>query len=728
MSDVTKKHNYPIIGELALKHSLIKQQDLEKAIAACSDTTDRDKALEEYLVSEKLVSKLNMKRLKTAARAMAMRQKDIRFGTIAVNMKFVTKSLIEMALAEQKNEITKKKKAKRIGKLLVEAGIISSTEKEIIIKEQHRLQREKDKFMHQTVEFIDDGKESLEDVDKRTKPLSDQTGTQSDQPDQERKRYNVHRTQDRTKMFPKGIKLVISDDGLTAYISKTKKFNKNIKTDDILEILKKEHIKFGIVDKTLIKGFIKSNIFLKQYFKIAQGAAPDPGKDGKINYFFDTNRLKPGRINENGDIDFKERGDIPYVEEGTILAEKIPMVKEKPGKNIFGDIITIRPAVDAKLKYDKGAKFSENSTKIVASINGQPKLSWSGVISVLDDFVTKTDVNYETGHVEYHGNIKIKGCVQNGFKVRGNNIFANEIDGGIIHAERDLQVSGIIRNARIYSRGNIWAKFIQKSEILCMGDIHTTKEIVESKIKNSGACILKRGKIISSEVTSKMGVYAKDIGTDISKPTHIRTGIDVFMPEETEKLEKKIAEQKKKITAHRDNITELEEDNKKHQDKITKLAQIQDRAEIEQKNIDAKISSLNRAYETEEIRKLEDRLKDLKKEAEKAEKKLTIYFNKTDIQDKKIARLNVSVALQEEKLKEFITEKKNLIEWGEETSGVVIVKVTGTIMAGTIVAGKHSEKRIARKLKNAIIKEVMVTRSQTGKKEAPHWEMHIFPG
>lgn len=725
MSDTKKEPLYPVIGKLALKRSLLKKRDIEKAIAACAGTTSPDKDFEDYLVSRKLISSLDMKRLNIAAKAIIMRQRDIKFGTIAVNMKIVTRNLIEMALDEQKKEITEKKRARRVGDILVEAGIISSLERDLILKEQHRLQKETNRAMQQADMLMED-KTPLEDIKRPGDKISDGPEIKSDQPEPGKKDIDIQ--QGRTKIFPEGIKLVISGDGLAAYLSKTKKFDNNIKPDDILELLETEHISFGIVDRTLIKGFIESKVFLKKPFKVAAGIAPFPGKNGKIKYFFDTDRLKPGKINQDGGIDFKERGEIPYVKEGTLLAEKIPMVKEKSGKSVFGDVITIQPAVDAKLKYDKGAKFSENSTKIVSSINGQPTLSWSGVISVLDDFVTRADVNYETGHINYKGNIRIKGCVQNKFKVRGNNIWANEIDGGIIHAERDLRVAGVIRNARIYSRGNVWAKFIQKSEILCMGDVHSTKEIVESRIENSGACILEKGKIISSHITSKMGVYARDIGTDISKPSHITIGIDVFIPKEIEKLRKEISAQEIKIAGFREKITILEQDNRENQDKITKLAQIQDRAELEQKGIAGKISSRNQSVEIEEIGKLQNRLNDLKKIARNAEKELDACFNRIDIQDKKITRLNVSIALQKDKVKDLVTEKKNLIEWGKNFSGVAMVKVTGTIMAGTMVVGKHSEKRIGRKIKNATIKEVVVAPPKAEKKESVCWEMCVIPG
>ncbi len=746
MPDIDEQTDYPVIGQLAVKHSLIKKDELEKAVAACMEHKNSEKALEQYLVTKELISETDMNRLKKAAKAIAMRRQDIRFGVIAINLGLINKSLVEMALDEQKKEISLNKKARRIGDILVEAGIISAKQRNMILKEQHKLRKKKEKIQKQAIKIIKEKAQNKQTTEKNKNhgsavKKSDKSEIKSNTP--QNNDYDINTDFARTKDFPIGIKLIIPEDGLAAYIVKTEEFNFNTKIKDITEILEQENICFGVVDYTLIRGFIKSNAFKEKPFRIAAGIEPKPGKDGSIKYYFDTNRLKPGQIDKDGKIDFKDRGEIPYVEKGALLAEKIPMIKGKDGKNIFGKTIPVRPVTDARLKYDKGAHFIDNATKMIASINGQPQLSWAGVVSVLDEFVTRQDVNYETGHINYQGNIRIRGCVQNGFKVKGNSIWANEIDGGIIHADGDVKINGIISKARIYSRGNIWAKFIHKSKIICMGDIHITKEIVESKIENSGACIIKRGKIINSKITSKMGVYVKDIGTEISMPSNITTGLDIFILKETENLEQKIYDQKINLRRSEKKKNKLEENNRKNQDKITMLAQIQDKARLETKNIASKISSLDKKKEKQKIEELKDRLKKLKKNASEAEKQLNKYFEKTDVQDKKIARLKVSIALQEDKLKEFITEKKNLITWSEELPGIAIIKASGTIMAGTIVAGKHSQKIIKNSIKNVTIKELMIKRAEEKKqknkktkqtekeeeeKQSTYWEMQILQG
>ena len=46
---------------------------------------------------------------------------------------------------------------------------------------------------------------------------------------------------------------------------------------------------------------------------------PIQGKNARVEFFFNTDYLKAGDLSIDGGIDFKDRGEIPHVEEGTVL-------------------------------------------------------------------------------------------------------------------------------------------------------------------------------------------------------------------------------------------------------------------------------------------------------------------------------------------------------------------------------------------------------------------------
>jgi len=659
---------YPIIGQLALKHSLITKENLEMALEKCGK--GNDPALADYLLEQKLVSALDMKRLITASKAMEIREKDIRFGAIAIENRYISNSLLKLALDEQKMELTRNKRSKLLGDILVEACMITKDQRNNILKKQNRIKE-------------------LNRLPQKTPGSPNQEAEEQITVSQESHNLNT------ATILERGMKLTISQDAITAFISKTDDFDDNITLHDIKYILRSQGIVFGIVDDTLVKGFIESRGFKTKPFKIAMGVEPQKGTDASITYFFDTDRLKVGKIGPKGTIDFKERGDIPRVSALDVLAEKKPPVEGCDGKNVFGETTVVTPAKDIKMKYGKGARTSDDGLKIIAQIDGQPKLSWAGMISVLDEF-TAENVDYESGHIDYQGNVKIKGCVQSGFKVSGENIRAAEIDGGIIHAEGDLSVAGGINEAVIYAKGNVWAKFIHKSTILCMGDLYANKEIVESTIENSGACVINQGKIIASTISSKMGIYAGNIGTERSISTTLKVGVDTFMKKELAKLKKTITENQENLLKAKEQKLKIEMAVKAEHKTTSHLAHIQEKGLASKQDVAKVDEDLNNSFKTLEM--LENNLKKIAEE----------------------------IKILKEELGSNLKERENIEKWSRENPGLSIVDVTQILMAGTKIIGPNSETTIGKTLKKAKVKELMYTASGKDSDQG-WWEMRITP-
>ena len=705
------KENYPLIAKLALQHGLVPEEELKKAVHDSAAKEEAPGALERYLVENNLVSKQNLLRLQAASKAMVMRKRDIRFGAIALQKGLVSKTILELALEEQKNRLARKK-ATRVGDLLVEAGIITTTQRDCILKEQKRLK---------TI--------TRENATHRQPLARDKKGANADQrpgkktPRPDPSPENQPPSLETTIM---GMKLTIPGDASAAYLSKTDDFDDSITLRDIKQLLEDQLVVYGIVDDSLISGFIRSSGFREKPFRVAKGIVPQRGTDAKIDCFFDTDHLKAGQINDSGEIDFRERGEIPQIQEGFVLGKKTPLTQEQPGKNIHGEITTVPPAKNAKLKYGKGTRLSEDGFKVIAATDGQPKLSWSGVFSVLDEFITKGDVNYETGHITYQGNVKIKGRIQNGFKVNGNNIRTMAIDGGIVNAEGDLSVSDGINEAIIFAKGHVWAKYIHNSTILSMGNIFCTKEIVESRIETSGACVAKQGKIIHSSITAKMGIYAGDIGSKRSKPCTLKVGTDIFVLKELERLKTEISGIREEIALQREKRSEIMEKSKAEQEKSTKLAHLQDRSQLDQKSTITKIAGLDRVSDMEEIKEMKAQLQQMKTSAKNAEQQLNQSFDAIDLINQEITRVDEAIALKTDMVEELLDEQSTLGQMAKKQPGVAIIEVMGSLMEGTLVKGRHSELRTERNSRNTKIKEVLLSNPED-KKQEQYWEMRIVP-
>jgi uncharacterized protein (DUF342 family) len=703
VTDNSSKPKIPFIGLLAVKNFLVTKEDLKKGMSRCSGEENMDLALKEYFLSNKLVSSHNMERLLRAAKALVMRQKEFKFGTIAVRKGFINQSVLKLALEEQQDAIKTQKKFRLVGDMLVEAGMLTEKQRDYILKLQKRVRQEVKRASREKANKInlDDEKNSGKDPETQAldTPAENLSEKQEDQ--------SVLLEPD---IIAGGIKLEISKDFMEAFLSKTGDFDDNVTLTEIKETLLDKGIVSGIVVDEMIEGFINSSGFKTKSFRVAKGISPIQGKDAKVEFFFNTDYLKAGGLTKNGVIDFKDRGEIPYVEEGTVLAEKIPMVESQHGQNIYGDEIETIPGTDIAIKYGKGAKLSEDGFKVLAAVKGLPKYALSGHIFVHQEYTTEGDVDYETGHIDYNGNINIKGRIKSGFKVKGNDITAIELDGGIVTAEGDVKILGGINEGTIYARGSVYAKFIHNSEVICMGDVIVGKEVVDADIECSGSCVVENGKLIASRITAKMGVKARNIGTDMASPNVIKVGHDAFTEKELERNSEQVGKINKQISHHGKKKENLKKESLNLQKQITELAHVQDRSQLEEKQIKSKISSMgNDVANAETINESKKKMEQLKINAQEAADNLDICFDKSEKIEEIMEKEGRQIKALEERRDNFLEERSNLIAWAKDHPGKSVVIVEGAMLTETVIFGQHSEKRVTELIRHAKIMEVSST-------------------
>ncbi len=681
--DSNSKLKIPLIGLLAVKNFIITKEDLQNGLSQCSAAKDPQAALKKYFLSKELISSQNMERLLQAAKAFEMRQKELKFGAIAIRKGFINQSVLKLALEEQGKDIKNRQPPRLVGDLLVEAGMLTPKQRDDILQLQKRLKQEN----------------TLEEKGNESAPAESSAGIEEDEglllaPE----------------IIAGGIKLELSKDFMAAFLTKTDSFDKNITLAQIHEALFDKGIILGITDDKLIEGFINSSGFKTKSFRVAQGITPIQGKDARVEFFFNTDYLKAGGFKLDGTVDFKDRGEIPHVEEGTVLAEKIPMLESRYGRTIVGDEIEMVPVKDIDLRFGKGAKLSEDGFKVLAAVTGYPKYSLSGHIFVHGEYITEGDVDYETGHINYDGNINVKGRIKAGFKVKGNDVTAIELDGGIVTADGDVIIAGGINEANIYARGNVYARFIHNSQILCMGSVIIQKEIVDADIDCSGSCVIENGKLMSSRISAKMGVKARNVGTEMAGPSIIKVGHDVFCEKELEKNREQVEQSEKQAEHHREDKANFQEEHQGLQKKISDLAHFLDKSRLEEKEMNSKISSMEKDTEDDQtVTELKTRIDQLKANVQKVEKSLEACFDQAEKLEKMMAKEDMKIKALEKTQENFIEERTNLIALTRDNPGKPVVIVDGVIMPETLIVGRHSEKRVTELMRYAKIMEVVST-------------------
>ena len=506
--------------------------------------------------------------------------------------------------------------------------------------------------------------------------------------------------------------IVVPEDKLQAHLVVKKPLDRDTTYKDIHYFLAEKKVLFGIVSEDKIKTFLKKKLLHNRPWLIAEGKPPEEPTDGEVSYLFDIDPLKRPVVPDEGEskerVDFKDRGEMPYVKAGDLVAERKPGLPGVQGMDVYGTQIKTRKAKQATLRVGEGVELSYDKRLANAKIDGMPVLQVERnqeKVIVIPEYFIKGDVNMKTGNVRFKGPVVVKGTVENGFKVISASLTANEIMKANVEVEGDVIASSGIIGATIQSKGKVEGKFIKGAVIEAMTSVTAPQGIIDSKVYTSGECIVEKGKILNSQVYAYQGITTRDIGSHTSPESTLTVGIDPALLKQVSQYETELAEKKKALE-------KFKEENKVPDDIAEQLEQL-----------NAKIAPLQDSVEkTEAIRpSLAQKLDAAKKKGNKKELQKTIKTVK-EIETKfQAAKENLEKLKQEhEKLEKELGElpqmEKELTDLQAKLDEVKThiaddrqnapIKVSGTIYRNTIIKGVHAEHEMKDDEKKVIIQEI----------------------
>ncbi|MCK5162109.1 MAG: DUF342 domain-containing protein [Desulfobacula sp.] len=483
------------------------------------------------------------------------------------------------------------------------------------------------------------------------------------------------------------VDLQISEDRVQVWIRVPKTVQGTTDVEPVKKLIKKRGIKYGIADDMEIRKFLKNCTDPHEKFIVARGIAPSVGKPAQIIYHFNIESDSAGIINEDGSIDFKARGDSPFVKKGQVLAEKKPMEQPKSGIDIFGETLLVGDVDDVPLEGGEGVELSEDELTLTATITGQPSIDIKGVISVLESFTIKGDVDFKTGNINFNGNVIVTGTVKEGFLVECEDLTANEINGGIIRIKGDLKISNGIVNANIQTQGSVQAKFLNKTKLYGYGDMMVTREIMESHIAISGGLNNEAGRITACTIAARKGMSVKQIGTEKSEYSTVKAGADDHIRWIAEKYDTKIEKKQKELDLTIAGKMEYDEAyNALHVD-IANQTFAQEKIT---KKIDYLENKIGELKEKEEKAKIVKELKELEATVQQADKRIKAIFEEQDVVQQKSNENEKKIEELNEKIQSIQKEKDKLISRLEKEDPIPELKVNKKLYTGTRITGTQA--------------------------------------
>ena len=608
----------------------------------------------------------------------SIRTLERRFGKLVVKNGFATKEQINLALKEKKR-LAAGGQAPFLADILIQQEVITQAQRDAIV-------------------------ENHEDFKEQLAPSAPQDTDQTEE----------GLTGIRKVRNDSGYELTITADKMAGYICPLETPAPQASLESIKNLIQSENLSFGIVDDERIMQYLASEPAMEEPWLIAEGNPVRPGRPAEVKYFFDTSPLKAGTLDKSGAIDFKNRGKIPFVEQGTVIAEIVPPVLGQPGKDIYGNSIMPDEYHEIILSCGEGVNRQEQDPlKFVALTRGHPTLVNDATLCVSEVLTISGDIGIETGHVEFDGDIHVAGSIQEGYRVRGRTLRADEIFRADVQIDGDIIIVKGIIGATVRTDGSIRAKHVRDTVVDALGDINIETEAYESRIGTNGVFNIAGGTILCSRVSAMRGIHAAAIGREGSAPCELVVGVDNRQEGKIERIKLEIAEKEAEQETSRSQIKELEDEQIALETELGKLIRKEESATRRSLSLSVTFEKIKAANDRQNIIKLLQLIKHTNQELDGVKAKMVTVLEEQDRLENRIQECRMQIKESEVLIEELGEDIDSIIELAKMRNSAAVVKVSGTIYGGTSIRSYRASMKVKGNHQRVQIQETKKSRDDS---------------
>lgn len=270
---------------------------------------------------------------------------------------------------------------------------------------------------------------------------------------------------------------------------------------------------------------------------IAVGTPVKPGVDARIEYHFKVSETIELSTSEDGKVNHRELNLINNVQQGDLLAERIPGVEPVAGVDIYGKPIIPEKIKDARLVAGKNVELRDDDMKAYSAIDGQAFLK-NKVIQVSPILTISHDVDLNVGNLTFNGTIMVTGNVLSGFtlKAKEDIHIQGTVEGANLVAGGNITISGGLKGqgkALVQCRGDITVSFAERATIECHGTLRVQSSIINSDVTCYSIleAITGKGSIVGGDIRAIGGIQCLEAGSKLGVPTKLTVG-DKFIIKE----------------------------------------------------------------------------------------------------------------------------------------------------------------------------------------------------
>ncbi|WP_018527132.1 DUF342 domain-containing protein [Alkalispirochaeta alkalica] len=320
--------------------------------------------------------------------------------------------------------------------------------------------------------------------------------------------------------------------------------------DYLATVLESQNVVHGVRSGELEEIMLEVNTsrHARRGVPVARGTEPVSMRPPFFRVLQKTAEVAGDFTHDAGQIDYKQVTRLPVVRRGQVIARRVPLQEGVPGTNVHGEEVPFGTIpVDTVVP---GKNTLQRDDVVVAGIGGQLQTR-DGQFFVEDRLEIGGNVDYQTGSIEFPGDVILKGEVKDGFHVwaGGAIIAAGTVDVSEIYCRKDFSArGGLVGRGRALLRcgGRVQARFVGNCHVESKSSVFVKQYVYQAHIGSLDRLALgPRGRIIGGVTTAAQGVRCYTLGNSAHVPTLVRVGLNF------------IAERKLDISSRRHQIVTL---------------------------------------------------------------------------------------------------------------------------------------------------------------------------
>ena len=300
-----------------------------------------------------------------------------------------------------------------------------------------------------------------------------------------------------------------------------------LRMDELGRALQTQQVTSGI-DTAQMTGISVQTPYFKM-IPIAVGTPAVEGTNGSVVELFSRVQEYEVKLDEDGVADYKSSNYVRQVYKDTVICDIILPVEGTPGLSVDGKVIQPKAVRAAKVPKGRNTTITEDGLKLVATMDGNLEFKGDG-FHVRPVMEIPGDVDYETGNIDFTGDVHVKGDVRENFSViaTGSVTVDGLVEAATVEAGGDLLITkGVVGDNRalLKCQGTLRAKYLE-SCVIYAGKCVYSDCIMNSQVHSDGIIDVTsgRGSVVGGALVAATGIRAKMIGAESGRRTELTMG------------------------------------------------------------------------------------------------------------------------------------------------------------------------------------------------------------